>query len=131
MKRIRKLFFLIVILSLLVNHPLSVMANSNNTSNVTKEFLDDGSYFEITIESNDNQRTIANFYYDGTTSSCTSSSASSGTYVSGWKILSSSSSRTGNTASATVTAGIYYVGVLVDSITVKVLLSCDKNGNLS
>ena len=33
MKRIRKLFFLIVILSLLVNHPLSVMANSNNTSN--------------------------------------------------------------------------------------------------
>ncbi len=155
MKKIRKVFFLIIILSLFINRPLAVMANPSNTSNVTKQFLDDGSYFEISIEYNDNQRSsiknasktltyknssgkalwyakvIANFYYDGTTSSCTSSSVSSGTYVDGWKILSSSSSRTGNTASATVTAGIYYVGVLVDTITVKVLLSCDKNGNLS
>lgn len=138
-----------------MTQPFQVMAESNNTFQVTREYLDDGSFFEILIESNENQRSsiknasktftfknaneeplwyakvTANFYYDGNTSSCTSSSASGGSYVSEWKILSKSSSRTGNVASATVTAGAYMGGLYVDSLTVKVLLSCDKNGNLS
>lgn len=154
MKKIKLLFLSIALSSIFVFQPILVMANSGNTLLVTKEYLEDGSYFETIIESNENQRSTktgsktltyknadgdalwyatvnATFYYDGKTSSCISSSPSAGSYVSGWKILSTSSSRTGNTASATVTAGIYYAGVFVDSITVKVLLSCDKNGNLS
>ena len=76
-------------------------------------------------------KVTASFYYDGSTSSCTSSSASGGSYVSTWKILSKSSSRTGNVGSATVTAGSYYVGILIGTITETVTLACDKNGNLS
>lgn len=155
MKKIKKIILSFTVAILFMTQPLQVMAESNNTFQVTREYLDDGSFFEILIESNENQRSsiknasktftfknadgeslwyakvTANFYYDGTTSSCTSSSASGGSYVSEWKILSKSSSRTGNVASATVTAGAYMGGLYVDSLTVKVLLSCDKNGNLS
>ena len=155
MKKIKKIFLSFIVAILFMTQPFQVMAESNNTFQVTREYLDDGSFFEILIESNENQwssiknasktftfknaneeplwyaKVTANFYYDGNTSSCTSSSASGGSYVSEWKILSKSSSRTGNVASATVTAGAYMGGLYVDSLTVKVLLSCDKNGNLS
>ena len=155
MKKIKKIFLSFIVAILFMTQPFQVMAESNNTFQVTREYLDDGSFFEILIESNENQRSsiknasktftfknaneeplwypkiTANFYYDGKTSCCTSSSASGGSYVSEWKILSKSSSRTGNVASATVTAGAYMGGLYVDSLTVKVLLSCDKNGNLS
>lgn len=155
MKKIKKIFLSFIVAILFMTQPFQVMAESNNTFQATREYLDDGSFFEILIESNENQRSsiknasktftfknaneeplwyakvTANFYYDGNTSSCTSSSASGGSYVSEWKILSKSSSRTGNVASATVTAGAYMGGLYVDSLTVKVLLSCDKNGNLS
>ena len=155
MKKIRKVIMLFSIAITLTFQPLSVFAASTNNSYSTKEYLEDGSYFETIIESNENQKSTiknaskttnykdangnvlwyakvtANFYYDGNTSSCTSSSASGGSYVSEWKILSKSSSRTVTVASATVTAGAYMGGLYVDSLTVKVLLSCDKNGNLS
>ncbi len=155
MNKIKKIFLPCIIAVLLGIQPISVMANSNSVIHVTKEYLNDGSYFETIIESNDNQKSsiknasktlaykkangdtlwyakvTADFYYDGNTSSCTSASASGKSYVSEWKILDTSSSRTGNVGSATVTAGAYYLGVYIDSVTVKVLLSCDKNGNLS
>lgn len=121
--------------------------------NVTREYFSDGSYLETEIVESNARSTIknasktstyknangdslwyakvtANFYFDGSTSSCTSSSASAGTYDSNWRILSKSSSRTGNTGSATVEAGIYMNGLYVSSIVEKVTLSCDKNGNL-
>lgn len=155
MKMIKRIPLAVLLISIFLFQPYSVMAVPHNTVQLEKEYLEDGSYFETIIESNDNFRSsiknasktviykndkdqslwyakvTADFYYDGTTSFCTSSSASGGTYVDGWKILSKSSSRTGNVASATVVAGCYLNGSFVDSITVKVLLSCDKNGNLS
>ena len=155
MRQIKKILLLLIISCISILQPLSVAASSEHTAQITREYLSDGSYFEIMIESTENARSTiknasktttyisasgeslwyakvtANFYYDGTTSSCTSASASGGSYVSGWKILSTSSSRTGNTGSATVVAGAYYAGIFVDSVTEKVLLSCDKNGNLS
>ncbi len=154
MKKIKQVLLASILASIFIFQPTLVMADSTNTLVVTKEYLEDGSYFETTIESNDRQRSSksgsktltyknadgealwyatvnASFYYDGNTSFCKSSSASAGTYVNGWKILSKSSSRTGNVASATVSAGIYVGGLYVDDLTVKVYLSCDKNGNLS
>lgn len=152
---IKRISLSVFLISIFLFQPCSVMANTSSTIQLEKQYLDDGSYFETIIESSENSRSsiknasktviykndsgqslwyakvIANFYYDGTTSSCTSSSAAAGTYVSGWKILDTSSSRTGNVASATVVGGCYLNGAFVDSITVKVLLSCDKNGNLS
>lgn len=126
--------------------PLTVMTDSTNTINVTREYLDDGSYFKTVITSNSNARSTiknasgqplwyakvtANFYFDGSTSSCTSSSVSAESYVNVLKILSKSASRTGNVGSATVVAGAYVGGVFVDSYTKLITLACDKNGILS
>src|SRR5699024_11048017 len=104
MKKIKKIFLSFIVAILFMTQPFQVMAESNNTFQVTREYLDDGSFFEILIESNENQRSsiknasktftfknaneeplwyakvTANFYYDGNTSSCTSSSASAGSY---------------------------------------------------
>lgn len=154
MKKIRKLCLCLVVATSFIAQPLSVMAEPAISSQITREYLEDGSYFETVISSNEGARSTiknasktttyknssgeslwyakvtANFYFDGNTSSCTSSSASGGSYVSGWKILSKSASRSGNTGSASVTAGIYYVDLLVDRYTKVVTISCDKNGNL-
>ena len=128
-------------------------ATPSESVKITREYFADGSYIETKIAESNARSTVknasktstyknasgvslwyakvtANFYFDGSTSSCTSASASAGTYVSGWKILSKSSSRTGNTGSATVEAGIYMNGIYVDSIVETVTISCDKNGNV-
>lgn len=154
-KKIRVIFLSLILSVVFISQPLSVMADSTSVTQVTREYLEDGSYFETVIESDGNARSTiknasktstyknasgqslwyakvtASFYYNGSTSSCTSASASGGSYVDVWKILSTSSSRTGNVGSARVTAGAYYVGIYVDSYTEVVTLSCDKNGNLS
>lgn len=154
MKNNKYLLVTVLLSALFILQPVSVMATPSTNSEVTKEYLADGSYFETVIESNTNLRSsiknasktttyvsasgeslwyakvTANFYFDGSTSSCTSSSASGGSYVTTWRILSKSASRTGNTGSATVTAGAYMGGLYVSSMTEIVTLSCDKNGNL-
>lgn len=154
MKKSKNIFIVIVCLITIMLQPVSIFAEQNSEQ-IQREYLSDGSYYETTIVTNTTARSTiknasktttyknssgkslwyarvtANFYYDGKTSSCTSASASGESYVSTWKILSTSSSRTGNTASATVLAGTYINGAYVGSISEKVLLSCDKNGNLS
>lgn len=154
MKIIRKLSLPLILAAILITHPLSVIAEPMTSTQVTREYLEDGSYFETVIASSEDARSTiknasktttyknssgeslwyakvtANFYFDGSTSSCTSSSASGGSYVSTWRILDKSASRTGNTGSATVTAGAYYAGIFVDSYTKVVTISCDKNGNV-
>lgn len=154
MKKTRKIIVVMLsALTLLTLTPTVYAASPEESTRITREYFADGSYFETEIVESNARSTIknasktstyknssgvalwyakvtANFYFDGSTSSCTSSSASAGTYVSGWKILSKSSSRTGNTGSATVEAGIYMNGIYVDSIVEIVTLSCDKNGNL-
>jgi len=154
MKTNKKILVLLCSIFTLSN-PLTVFASSDDNSIISIEYLTDGNYIETKIESFGNARSTiknasktvtyknedgdslwyakvtANFYFDGKTSSCTSSSASAGTYVDGWEILSKSSSRTGNTGSATVTAGCYMAGFLIKRVPITVTLSCDKNGNLS
>ena len=155
MKTKKKILLIFFTSLLLIFQSTMIMATPITDTEATKEYLPDGSYFETIIEANSNLKSTiknaskttiyrnangealwyakvtANFYYDGTTSSCTSASASSGSYVSTWKILSQSSSRTGNVGSATVTAGAYMGGLYVGSMSKTVLISCDKNGNLS
>lgn len=154
MKISKRLFIVFLVSVLFTLQPAAVIASPIGNIEVTKEYLADGSYFETVIESNSSLRSTirnasktttyksasgeslwyakvtANFYYDGSTSSCTSSSASGGSYVTTWRILSKSASRTGNTGSATVTAGAYMGGLYVGSMTEVVTISCDKNGNV-
>lgn len=150
-KRITQLFAALMLLSL-----LSVQALAADSSYV--EYYSDGSYSVFTVET-DNfaiaraagtksgtaQRehyssagelqwkvTLkATFSYNGSTSSCTSvDNVAVNIYDSDWSMLSKSSSKSGNTATANVTMGrAQLVGTAKVPITLT--LTCDKNGNLS
>lgn len=71
------------------------------------------------------------FTYNGSTATCTNASVSTSVNDSRWKILSSSSSKSGNKAIGKVEAGNYYDGSLVTKESKTVTLTCSATGNLS
>lgn len=151
------LHILILVLSLVFIPFSNVYAiESNSTYTYIEEKFDDGSYFEITIDyGNLNSRTSitksktatykgedgtalwsvtvkGTFTYNGSTSTCTSSSVSTKNYSTTWKLSNATSSKSGATASASVTAKQYHSnGTVLRTINKTVKLTCDKNGNLS
>lgn len=72
---------------------------------------------------------IGTFSYNGTTSYCTSCSHSTTSPGATWSIVSSSSSRSGNIATATATAKNTGAGTYYHTLTVT--LKCNANGVLS
>lgn len=70
------------------------------------------------------------FTYTGTSSTCTSSTISVNIYDSAYSKVSSSSSKSGNTANGSATISRKVLGVTVATNTYPFSLSCDKNGNL-
>ena len=71
------------------------------------------------------------FTYNGSTSSCTSASASTSITDATWKITNKSSSKSGNTAKETATAICYLNGNPINSATKTVSLKCSASGKLS
>lgn len=71
------------------------------------------------------------FTYNGSSATCTSSDVDVTIYDSSWYTISKSSSKSGSTASASVTMGEKQGGVTINRVPVDLSLSCDKNGNLS
>ncbi len=70
------------------------------------------------------------FNYTGSYATCTSATCSTTCTGSGWSIVSSSASKSGNTAMATATAKHNYNGITYNR-TLSVVLSCNPNGLLS
>ena len=135
--------------------PVSVNALEDNHENISIVYLDDGSYYEIIINeepsltraSSKSGSKTARYYnasgvekwyvtvkgtfsYNGSSSSCTSSSVSAGVRSSEWQIYSKNSSRSGNSAIATATATLYYNGNQVDIKIKTVTLTCSAIGTL-
>lgn len=71
------------------------------------------------------------FAYSGSTSHCTHSAVSTSVKDTRWKVQRSSSSKSGNKATATATLNCFKNGAVVTSSTKSVTLTCDKNGKLS
>lgn len=71
------------------------------------------------------------FTYTGSSATCTSSSINVTVYKSEWYTISKSASKSGATATGTVTMGKKLLGVTVSQISRDLTLTCDKNGNLS
>ena len=69
----------------------------------------------------------ATFTYDGSTSRCISCSPSAETYSSSWTIQSTSSSKSGNSATAIATANYASLKNYTQSVTI----SCSKIGTVS
>ncbi len=123
------------------------------------EYLEDGSYFITLIEEaksdisffsssatksktaiyfNSNNVPLwsvtvtGTFTYGNGTSKCTHSSVSATSYnTSIWRIASTSSSFSGNTATATATAKQYQSNQLLRTVTKKVTLTCSATGKFS
>ena len=73
----------------------------------------------------------ATLTYDGFTSRCTSvDNLAVNIYDSDWSVLSKSSSKSGNTATGNVTMAKQFL-IGSGNVPVILILSCDKNGNLS
>lgn len=71
----------------------------------------------------------ATFTYNGTTSKCTSRTPSAAAPASTWSIKSLSSSKSGNSATATAVAT--QTGIISQDYTKSVTISCNKNGVVS
>lgn len=127
-----------------------------NVSTTEIEYLDDGTYFEITTEeipSIARASTITGkktatqkaangtvlwsvtvtgtFSYNGKTAKCTKASDSVTSPGSYWSIVSSSASKSGATAKATATAKKTVNGRVTQKITKTIKLTCSPSGKLS
>lgn len=151
MKHLSKLLVFILLLNLLV----SVNVQAKEQAGTEKIVFSDGSYIlsEITViqsraasvrkadryydyyNAKDVRQWRATltgtFTYDGTTSSCTAVSTNFTVYASGWTLDSVSEHKIGNQA-----IGDFYISYSplpgdYFETSVRVQLTCDKNGNLS
>lgn len=136
----------------------NVNALENDYSNYyIEEIYEDGSYLEVIIEENistyststksgskttnykDTSGNIlwsvkisGTFTYTGSSATCTSSSITTTCPNSLWKLSNKKATKSGATASASVTAKEYSaLGICLKTINKTVKLTCDKNGKLS
>lgn len=72
----------------------------------------------------------ASFTYNGSTSTCTSSSSSVDIYDTSWYVNSKTASKSGNKATGTVIMKRNVLGIITTR-TASLTMTCDKNGNVS
>lgn len=153
MKRVISLF--LTMLTILMVLPITALGVEEAQETEDIIWTDDGGYIVITTQSAQTRASgtrtesrmgtyydskdnvewritlTATFTYNGTTSSCTAASCDVTIYDSMWYLISKSVTKSGNTATATVTLGFKVLGVTVSKPTYTLSLSCDKDGNMS
>ena len=121
---------------------------------VAIEYFEDGSYIVTVIETVFSSRSTktktiteyyydasnnldwkasltASFYYDGSTSSCTSASIGHQIYDTSWRLTSSSCSKNSATATGNFTFKKYSLGIPIKTVNKTLTLTCDPNGNVT
>ena len=73
----------------------------------------------------------ATFSYDGTTSKCTSCTPSAEAYASSWSVKSVTSSKSGNSATATAVASHTLISGITQDTTKSVTIQCSATGVVS
>lgn len=76
-------------------------------------------------------KVTATFSYNNKTSTCTSASVTAASYNSYWKVSNKSSSHSGNHGTASATGKKYLAGIVISTINKSVTLTCSKDGALS
>jgi len=150
-----------VLLSVIIMLSLSVPAfavDSVNNENTVVEYFEDGSCFITTItvvEENSTYATntktasksisykdedgivcwsatlTATFRYTGSSATCTESDVTYTVSNSKWKITSATASKSGNTATADVTAKRYTLGIPLETLNRTITMTCSANGTIS
>ena len=150
-----------VLMSVIIMFSLGVPAfaveNIDNEKTVV-EYLEDGSCFITTItvvEENSTYATNtkqvskstlykdedgivcwkatlhASFRYTGSSATCTDSTVSYEIYDSAWRMTSATASKSGNTATADITAKRYTLGIPFKTIDRTITMTCSENGTIS
>ena len=151
----RRIISLLIAICIALSIMIPVASAEENCFAFDTVYFEDGSYMLIDIQeqsaratnsksgnkvysyySNDDEllwKVIlrGSFTYNGTTSSCTSSSVSIDVVDDSWYVVSNSADKTGSEASAVATMGKKLLGITINKIKVELTLSCDKNGVLS
>lgn len=152
MKKILALIFAVVLTASCV---MNVAAAENRNEKQIVVHYDDGSYSIIMLEILETRSTNSRlatkthrhysannelewtavlrglFHYDGVTSSCTSSVCDVTIYNNEWSVASKTARTSGNSAVANLVMNRISSGIVLETRTVNLTLSCDPNGNLS
>lgn len=149
----KTILFLITIIMVLSIVPTAFA--SQESSNYI-EYLDDGSYLVVSIESSqifkttntksakktvthkDNSGEIlwsatlkANFSYNGSSATCTSSSITYSIADDTWKLISANATKSDNKALADIVAKKYALGIPFKTIEKTITIACSANGTIS
>ena len=149
MKRFISLVMLVIVIAGII--PITVGVEENGVEIIR---FDDGSYMIVEMVSGKTRSSksvtgskkytyynsddvsqwnavlTGSFNYNGTSATCSSSSVDVTIFDSGWYVVSKYASKSGNTATASVTMGWRYDGSTI-KVPASLSLKCDKNGNLS
>lgn len=156
MKTFKKVSVFILTLIFCISVPFGAMAQSAQTVDTEIEYYEDGSYLVTQIESGislfaSGSKTVtkyssyynsdseiqwtlylkASFTYTGSSATCTSASPSYKIYDSAWKVTKAEVSRSGRTATGDYVVKKYWLGIITKTIPVKIIATCDNNGNIS
>lgn len=156
----KKIISIIIAAITVLSFTSTVFAAETEQNTTSIEYLEDGSYFAITLEdempsngmtllsssvtksktytyysSNGEKKwyvkVTGSFTYGNGTSKCTKSSVTAGSYTDSWKITSKSASKNGSTATAKATAKQYYNGSVIKTINKSIKLTCSATGKFS
>jgi hypothetical protein len=76
-------------------------------------------------------KVAGSFTYNGSTSTCTSSTVTAAAPSDNWKISSKSAGKSGNQAKGAATAKLYSGSSVIQTVSKTVILTCSKTGALS
>lgn len=153
----KKVLVLCITVLMILSSMWSISADNTKVTTYIEETYEDGSYLEVVLEEEitlirnstktgkktynykDSSGTLfwslsvsGAFVYNGTTSTCTDSVVSTTCPSSDWKLSNKSASKSGATASASVTAKQKTaLGITIKTINKTVKLTCSPDGTLS
>lgn len=152
----KKVFSILLIMLMIFSVNINVCAGSDAATTV--EYFDDGSCIETTIVFDEYISTYATqvkkleksisykdedgivcwsatltatFRYTGSSATCTDSTVSYEIYDSAWRMTSATASKSGNTATADITAKRYTLGIPFKTIDRTITMTCSANGTIS
>lgn len=147
-----------VLIAILMAFSTSIIACASSDVVTTVEYFEDGSCIETTLivekgistyttQYKDGTKKItykdedgivcwsatltATFRYTGSSATCTESTVSYEIYDSAWRMTSATASKSGNIATADVTAKRYTLGIPFKTIDRTITLTCSANGTIS
>ena len=152
----KKVFSILLIMLMIFSVNINACAGSDTATTV--EYFDDGSCIETTIVLDEYISTYATqvkkleksisykdedgivcwsatltatFRYTGSSATCTDSTVSYEIYDSAWRMTSATASKSGNTATADITAKRYTLGIPFKTIDRTITMTCSANGTIS